>query len=173
MTIFIVIINSILISCGTQSELYRLYTNSFYDLDMSILISRSDSTYIYLQSLHSSNIDYKEIGRVKCCGDTFFLIPACQIESDTSFYMCRYYDCKSSMYSNKEDLEKGKSKCVPLRVYVQKGDSITDCTLDFYYPNDSTGFSCYENYPLYEQKIKQSKKEKGVLHTRKVLDKIY
>ena len=160
-------------SCRVQSELYQLYTNSFYDVDVTLLISRSDSTYIYLNSLHSSNIDYKEIGRVKYCGDTIFLFPACEIGSDTTFYMCRYYDCKRSMYSNKEDAEKGTQKCIQKRVYIKKGDSITDCTLDVYYPNDSTRFSFCEKFPLHEIKIKQTKKEKGVLHSRKVLDKLY
>ena len=126
-----------------------------------------------MNSLHSSEIDYKEIGRVKFRNDSIILIPACEISSDTAFFMCRYYDCKLSMYSNKEETEKGIRKCIQKRVYVKKGNSITDCTLDVYYPNDSSRFSFNEKFPLYEQKIRQTKKEKSVLHTRKVLDKLY
>lgn len=161
-------------SCGMQSELYQLYTNSFYDVDVSLLISHSDSTYVYLNSLHSSGIDYKEIGRVRFHNDSIILIPACEISSDTNFYMCRYYDCMLSMYSNKEEVEKEEiRKCIKKRIYIKKGKSITDCTLDVYYPNDSTRFSLSEHFPLYEIKIKQTKKEKGVLYSRKALDKLY
>ena len=162
-----------MISCGLQSELYQLYTNSFYDVDVSLLISRSDSTYVYLNSLHSSRIDYKEVGRVRFHNDSIILIPACEISSDTGFYMCRYYDCMSSMYSSKEEAEKGTGKCIKKRIYIKKDNLITDCTLDVYYPNDSTCFSFCEHFPLYERKIKQTKIEKGVLYSRKALDKLY
>ena len=165
--IYIILIGNVLVSCGTQSELYHLYANSIYDMDVSLLISCSDSTYIYSQSIHSSNNDYKEIGRVRLLKDSIILIPACQVESDTNFYLCRYYDCHRGGYSS-EGVD-GKGVCIRERIYTRKNNTIKDCSLDKYFPNDSNGFSVYESFPLYERKIKRTRNEKGVLYSRKVL----
>lgn len=171
--IFIVTIGSFFSSCRIESKFYSLYSNSFYDVDVSLFINYTDSTYIYMKSLHSANIDYKEIGRFRINKDTIILIPACEISSDTVFYMCRYYNCKNSMYANKSEVETGNNRCINNRLYIKTKDTITDCTLDYYYPEDSTSFTFYEQFPLIKCKIQALKKEKSVIYSRKVIDRIW
>lgn len=163
--IYIIIASSVFTSCKTESELFCFYSASEHDRDVSVLISYSDSTYLYSNSLHSSEIDYKEIGRVKIIKDSIFFSPACKILSDTSFNKFEPYDCENSKYATLENGEV-KTVCIKRRVYIKEKESIIDKTLESYFPNDSNAFSLYESYPLEKRKINANKEEKFILRWR-------
>lgn len=170
--IFIVLGSSILGSCSS-SVIYDLYTGHVYDQDVSILFCKADSTYVYSNSLHSGGGSAKEIGEYKTIRDTIFLYPQFDlIRNKKTPHICRIYDCCKSAYATIEN-DTVVEKCIDKRIYVVKEDLIQDYTLEYHFPNDSNAFSWNENFPLRRRKILQSKREKSVLYSRKVIDRIW
>jgi len=170
--IFIVLGSSILGSCSS-SVIYDLYTGHVYDQDVSILFCKADSTYVYSNSLHSGGGSAKEIGEYKTIRDTIFLYPQFDlIRNKKTPHTCRIYDCCKSAYATIEN-DTVVEKCIDKRIYVVKEDLIQDYTLEYHFPNDSNAFNWNENFPLRRRKILQSKREKSVLYSRKVIDRIW
>jgi len=144
-----------------------------YDQDVSILFCKADSTYVYSNSLHSGGGSAKEIGEYKTIRDTIFLYPQFDlIRNKKTPHTCRIYDCCKSAYATIEN-DTVVEKCIDKRIYVVKEDLIQDYTLEYHFPNDSNAFNWNENFPLRRRKILQSKREKSVLYSRKVIDRIW
>ena len=170
--IFIVLGSSILGSCSS-SVIYDLYTGHVYDQDVSILFCKADSTYVYSNSLHSGGGSAKEIGEYKTIRDTIFLYPQFDlIRKNKPPHICRIYDCCKSAYATIEN-DTVVEKCIDKRIYVVKEDLIQDYTLEYHFPNDSNAFRWNEDFALQRRKILQSKREKSVLYSRKVIDRIW
>ena len=134
-----------------------MYIGSEFQNDYSILFYTVDSTYVYRHQI------FGEYGKYQIKRDTLFLYPNYTFTKSLSVP----YDCMVSDYFGQE------KKCVDRRVYIIGRDYIKDITLPYFFVNDSLARSFNEENPLMKVKIKQTKKEKNILNSRKVLDRIW
>ena len=144
-------------ACSTESKIYSLYIGSQFKNDYSMLLYTVDSTYVYSHRI------FGEYGKYQIKGDTLFLNPKYIFTRNNAVP----YDCMVSDYFGQE------KKCVDRRVYIIGRDYIKDITLPYFFVNDSLARSFNEEIPLMKVKIKQTKKEKSILNSRKVLDRIW
>ena len=140
------------------SELAEVYVG-----DSSYLfLNHSDSTFAY----HNGNGAFIEVGLFKSNADTLSLIPEFQANrNDEGDYICHYHD-----YDKKLDttwIDAGANKTiVEKRICVRTEECIKE--IKTFGENET-----FKYEPMSRLKIRQSRKEKSILYSRKVLDKIY
>lgn len=141
-----------------DSEIYSLYLGFELNSNYAVLLNKESRVYVYQTDT------YTEEGVFKLSRDTLFVFPKYQIltKSDTVYK----YECDCAGYFNSDT-----SKCIEKRIYLIGNDRITNKTLEYYYPNDSTSCNLYnDSYPLKKIKVKQIKKEKETLKARQMYE---
>ena len=167
--IILITMAQFLLSCSSQSEFFRLYSESTYNNDIDLILRTSDSSYVYSNTLRTNWACNKEIGYWKETIDTLFLFPKVMIYNDS----CTKYNPNNTVYATLRN-DSIIEKSINYRVYLKGRDGkIKDHTIEYHFPNDSNAFSWNENFPLQRRKILQSKREKSVLYSRKVIDRIW
>ncbi len=140
------------------SELAEMYVgdNSY------LFLNHSDSTFAY----HDSKGAFFEVGSFKSNTDTLALIPKCQAtRNDESDYICHYHENDKIMDTAWVDAVANKT-IVEKRFCVRMEDCIKE--IETFGENEN-----FKYEPMFRLKIRQSRKEKSILYSRKMLDKIY
>ena len=141
-------------SNALPSELIEIYEQKDkISLTTDLLfLNKTDSSYIHKHSdLTNKELIY-EIGDFRTTPDSLFLSPKCRTDNDTLWN-----------YENYKVLDVHYN----VRSYKKKDDKILN---DNVLEEDNPFASCKEMAAV---KIKQSRRERSVLYSRKVLDRIY
>lgn len=127
-----------------------------------LFLNHSDSTFAY----HDSKGAFFEVGSFKSNTDTLALIPKCQAtRNDESDYICHYHENDKIMDTAWVDAVANKT-IVEKRICVRTEECIKE--IETLGENET-----FKYEPMSRLKIRQSRKEKSILYSRKVLDKIY